>query len=205
MKNKRPKQIAPHHLERQAVVYVRLARYPDADGEKRIAAQRAQVKHARQWEWPEEQIVVLEEDMGKSGANPDRSGYRRMCQMIEAGDVGIVLVSDLARLSRSLAQLVDFLRLCERKDVLVAVDGILMNPSSVYLRESSPVQVEWNPGRTAYQGSQPERTAVQLKPAGWPKIREIFRRYFVEGKTCAEIAEEFNQRELKTTREGNGQ
>ncbi len=190
MHPKRPNQVKPHHLRRFAAIYIRVAALSGMDHS--LTHQRAQAQIARQWGWPEGFILVIDEDIGQSGtATTARSGFRRLCQMIEAGNVGIVIVSDMARLSRSLAQLVDFLRLCERKDVLVAVDGILGDLSTMYLRESSPMQVARNSGLTAYQ----------RRPPGWRgvlKIREIFRRFPAAGKGDSEIAEEFNKRGVKT-------
>ncbi len=175
MKNEQPEQIMPRHFERLAVDYVRLACYPAGDGEKRIEAQLGQVKHARQWGWSEQRILVID-DIGQSGTmTAALPGFRQLCQLIEAGHVGLVLVSDLARLSRSMGDLLAFLRLCHKKDTLVAVDGVLLDPSTMYLRESSPRQVARNVGSAAYQR----------------QIREIFR-YAAEGYSVAEIAEKLN-------------
>ncbi len=54
-------------------------------------------------------------------------GFQRLCQMIEANQVGVVLVSDLSRLSRSAADGAAFTRLCQTRDTLVAVDGRLVD------------------------------------------------------------------------------
>lgn len=142
----RPSEITPHHLSRMAVVYIRLTLRPERSAEwGAIDAQRAQVKHARSWGWPKGLIVVIDEDIGHPGpATTARSGFRRLCQMIEAGDVGIVLVSDEARLSRSPEQLRDFLSLCARKDVLVAVDGTIRPLAEPAPTDLSAIQMEIN-------------------------------------------------------------
>ncbi len=187
MKTKRPKQITPHHLERLAVPYVRLATFRQGDDDGRVEAQRSEAEHARQWGWPAEHIMVLE-DTGKSGANPDRNGYRRMCQMIEAGQVGVVLASDFSRLSRSAKDLLAFLRLCHKQGTLIAINGHLVDPSTIYLRESGSTQVAKTAGSLASQR----------------EVGEIFCRYLAEGKSISEIADEFNKRARKTTRRRNG-
>ena len=57
----------------------------------------------------------------------NRVALRRMCQMIWAGEVGLVLVSDMSRVARSVRDLVVFVELCRKSDTLVAVDGTLMD------------------------------------------------------------------------------
>ncbi len=134
----RPGQITPDHLAKMAVVYVRLGIRPECAGDKAVLdAQRAQAEHARRWGWPEERILVLDEDIGQSATlTPARSGFCQLSQMVEGNHVGLILVSDFSRLSRSWADLSDFLVLCHAVDTLVAVDGCLADcadPEGNYL------------------------------------------------------------------------
>jgi len=127
----RPAAITPLHTEKTAVVYVRLGTRPTCEAEEAaIEAQRAQAKFARRWGWPAESILLIEDDIGQSSTiTPRRTGFRQLCQMIEAGLVGLVLVSDFSRLSRSWADLSDFLVVCQATNTLVAVDGWLAHGS----------------------------------------------------------------------------
>jgi hypothetical protein len=177
MKTKRPKQITPHHRNRLAVEYRRRSSLLQDP-----AHQDSQARLARAWGWPESAIHLIDEDTGRTGATvKGRRGFQRLRRLIRAGRVGVVLVTDLSRLSRSATDLLAFLRLCRKRGTLVAVDGSLTSPSTRYFRKSSPQQVTRNAGSVACQ-----RT-----------VRKIFR-LAAEGKTCAEIAEEFNKRKLKT-------
>ena len=117
---KQSPKISTEHLNRMAVVYARSA----TRNTESVRRQRTQVEYARQWGWPETRIVVIK-DIGKSGANPDREGFRRMRGMIESGQVGLVLVEDVSRLSRSASDFHMLLPLCQRTETLLAVDGTI--------------------------------------------------------------------------------
>ncbi len=117
--------IQPHHRGRLAVAYVRLATVPDTDYDRaRIEHQRAQRQHAYRWGWRPAAVQVIDEDIGRGGGTTEnRSGFERLCRMIARGEVGLVLVSDLSRVGRSVRDFYRFLGLCRRGNTLVAVDG----------------------------------------------------------------------------------
>ena len=106
----------------------------------------------------------------------NRVALRRMCQMIWAGEVGLVLVSDASRLSRSAMDFPLFMEICRKAETLVAIDTVLMDPATLYLRESRPRPVGRSAGSVISQ----------------QEFFEIFR----------QIEEEFTQRKFETPREG---
>jgi DNA invertase Pin-like site-specific DNA recombinase len=122
-------QIALHHRKRLAVVYVRQRHAPETPGDSaRLERQHAQQSYGRAWGWHSGAIMIVDEDLRRAGGSiVDRPGYQRLLHMIEVGHVGLVLVSELSRLSRSAMALEQFLALCQRADVLVAVDGVLLD------------------------------------------------------------------------------
>ncbi len=144
--------IRPHHRARLAVVYVRTTTIPDSPADyTRLKAQRDQAQHARVWGWPESAIQVIE-DLGRSGASgAERPGWQRLLDLVQQGQVGIVLVSDLSRLSRCSDDLAAVLRLCQQADTLLAIDRSLMRRATVYFRESSPGQGAAQAGSVAPQ------------------------------------------------------
>jgi len=116
-------------MKRKAIVYRRQSTLRQVkENTTSIAHQRKQAKYARQWGWPESAIEVIDEEPGGNGCSMEnRPGYQRLCQRIAEGDVRLVLVSDLSRLTRSVRVWQQFVNLCWRHSTLIAVDGVIMN------------------------------------------------------------------------------
>lgn len=123
MQNIRPKAITINHFRRRVVVYIRCAVYSSTSVDQQIA----QRDFAIDCGWPIDAINIID-DEGVSGLNGNRPGYQRLIQLIEAEQVGLVLVSDLARLSRSSAELERFLVLCQSTNTFVAANGTIVTP-----------------------------------------------------------------------------
>ena len=101
--DERHTKIQPPHLERAAYVYVRQSS-PRQVIEHR-ESQRRQYDLAR-WAssagWPGEQVVVIDEDQGKSGSTAQtRPGFARLIAAVARGEVGIVIALEATRLSRN--------------------------------------------------------------------------------------------------------
>jgi len=179
-------EITYQHRNRLAIAYVRTACAPETpDDLAGIERQRAQVGHARAWGWPETAIQVIE-DRGRSGQTAEhREGYLRLCGQIAAGTVGLVLVTDVARLTRSPEVFAQFLALCRRGNTLLAVDGRLVDPASLLRGEFDPTRSATGDGLARSWGVREE-------------IQAIFRRYS-EGMTLAAIVEALHKGGLGTT------
>jgi len=121
--------ITPKHRSRRAVVYVRRATAPHTGHDHaNLDDQRAQRQHAYRWGWAPETVQVIDDDIGQGGqAHEHRSGFHRLCGTIALGDVGMVLVFDPSRLSRSAADFARLLALCRQADTLIAADGVLVD------------------------------------------------------------------------------
>lgn len=115
-----PETITIQHLRRRAIVYCRSAVF----SQDAIQRQMAQQDVALRWGWPAEAIEIIC-DNAAGGLNANRTGYRRLIQMIEAEQVGLVLVADPSRLSRSHVELRHFLDVCQSTDTLLAVNGAI--------------------------------------------------------------------------------
>ena len=90
--------------------------------------QRGQLRHAREWGWPERLLQWLD-DFGLSGTAADhRPGYLELRRLVRLGMVGLVCVSDMSRLGRNAAELLSFLADCSAHGVLLAVDGKVLDP-----------------------------------------------------------------------------
>jgi Resolvase, N terminal domain len=58
-------------------------------------------ERAQQLGWPAAQIQTIDEDLGLSGASSRRrTGFQRLVASISLGEVGLVLVTEVSRLSR---------------------------------------------------------------------------------------------------------
>ena len=93
-------QITPDHLARGAYVYVRQST-PDQllhNPESR-RRQYALAERARQLGWTE--VVVIDDDLGRSGGGVSRPGFERLLLAICEGRVGAVLAVEASRLARN--------------------------------------------------------------------------------------------------------
>jgi hypothetical protein len=91
-----PSQIRAVHLAKLAIVYVRQSS-PDQVREHTgsTAAQRALADLPRSWGWPESRILLIDEDLGLSGtSSSQRAGFLHVLDLIDRGEVGIVLVRE---------------------------------------------------------------------------------------------------------------
>jgi DNA invertase Pin-like site-specific DNA recombinase len=76
--------------------------------------------------WAAHQVVVVDEDLGQSGANAaSRSGFNDLVADVGLGKAGIILALEVSRLARSNADWYQLLDLCALTDTLIAdADGI---------------------------------------------------------------------------------
>jgi len=124
--NERAK-ITPSHLARQAIVYLRQSSAAQVEHNRESTErQYALATKARELGWPEDRIVVIDEDLGLSGSGAvARSGFVRLTAEVALGRVGLVLGLEVSRLARNNAdwhRLIDFAGLT---DTLIGdADGI---------------------------------------------------------------------------------
>ena len=123
--------ITPDHLRRRAVVYLRQSTEEQVrENTGSTDFQRGLKQVALSYGWPESHILIIDDDLGKSGSTIEgRTGWDRLQKMIEAGEVGAVFAANISRLAR---QLLDFevfhVRAAVHKTLLYH-DGRLVNPA----------------------------------------------------------------------------
>ncbi len=122
--------IHPHHLNRTALVYVRqstakqLVQHPESTRRQYQLAERAAALG-----WPQPRIQIIDDDLGRSGAHSSgREGFQRLVAAISLGEVGLVLVTEVSRLSRLNSDWQRVLELCAVFDTLIADDDGLYDP-----------------------------------------------------------------------------
>jgi DNA invertase Pin-like site-specific DNA recombinase len=117
-------KVKPNHTQRAAIVYIRQSSPAQVENHRESTArQYALVDKACQWGWAQEQVTVIDEDLGLSGSGwTERSGFARLTAEVALGRVGIVLGLEVSRLARNNADWYRLFDLCGVTDTLVG-DG----------------------------------------------------------------------------------
>ena len=125
------RKIAPHHLEREACLYVRQSSLRQVmQNTESARRQYGLSQRATALGWPAERIRVIDEDQGKSGAySGNRSGFRDLMGSIAAGEVGIVLGLEVARLARDNADWHQLLRIAGITNTLILDETGIYDPN----------------------------------------------------------------------------
>jgi len=93
-------KITTEHLARQAIVYIRQSTADQVA--HNLESQRRQyglADHARQLGWGD--VVVIDDDLGRSGSGVARPGFEKLLAAICAGSVGAVVSIEASRLARN--------------------------------------------------------------------------------------------------------
>jgi DNA invertase Pin-like site-specific DNA recombinase len=94
-------QILRVHQERLAIVYIRQSTVQQVERhQESTKLQYALADRAAQFGWMREQIVVIDDDLGRSGASIEgRLGFQRLVTEFGLGNVGLVLGVEMSRLA----------------------------------------------------------------------------------------------------------
>ena len=120
-------KITASHRARDAYVYVRQSTLLQARVHTESLARQYDLRQrATALGWPAHQVVVIDEDLGRSGASAaGRSGFSELVADVGLGRAGIILALEVSRLARSNADWYQLLDLCALTDTLIAdADGI---------------------------------------------------------------------------------
>src|SRR3954447_9757774 len=120
-------KITAAHRRRRAVVYVRQSTLTQVERNvESTARQYALRDRAVELGWPADAVVVVDEDLGRSGASTDaRFGFKELVAEVGLGHIGLILALETSRLARSSADWHQLLDLCALTGTLIAdVDGV---------------------------------------------------------------------------------
>jgi DNA invertase Pin-like site-specific DNA recombinase len=123
----RTEKIRAFHRERLAVVYVRQSTVQQVlDHQESTRLQYGLVSQAQVLGWAAERILVIDEDLGKSGSSTQgRAGFQRLVSEVSLDHVGIIFGIEMSRLARSNKDWHQLLELCALFHTLIAdLDGI---------------------------------------------------------------------------------
>jgi DNA invertase Pin-like site-specific DNA recombinase len=120
-------KITASHRSRDAYVYVRQSTPSQmVQHTESLVRQYELRERAVALGWPARQVVVIDADLGRSGADASaRLGFRELVADVGLGKVGIVLGIEVSRLARNNADWYQLLDLCALTDTLIAdADGV---------------------------------------------------------------------------------
>src|SRR6266545_1898794 len=124
-------KVSAGHLMRLAYLYVRqstlLQVFENTESTKRQYGLR---ERAVALGWPLDRIVVIDSDLGQSGADSDRVGFQKLVAAVGLGEVGVVLGLEVSRLARSSSDWHRLLEICALTDTLILDEDGLYNPAS---------------------------------------------------------------------------
>jgi DNA invertase Pin-like site-specific DNA recombinase len=126
-----PSRIKASHTQRAAYVYIRQSTPGQIEHNRESTIrQYALADRACQLGWAKEQIIIVDEDLGLSGATADkRSGFARLTSAVALAQVGIVLGLEVSRLARNNADWYRLLELCGITDTLIADNDGVYHPA----------------------------------------------------------------------------
>jgi DNA invertase Pin-like site-specific DNA recombinase len=120
-------KIQPGHQERLAIVYVRQSS-PQQVLEHRESAelQYSLAQQAVALGWPEERVLVIDEDQGQSARSAEaRLGFQQLLAEVSLDHVGLVLGIEMSRLARSCKDWYQLLEVCALfRTLLFDQDGL---------------------------------------------------------------------------------
>jgi DNA invertase Pin-like site-specific DNA recombinase len=125
--------VQPRHLDRKAMIYVRQSSPNQVITNKE--SQRLQYalrERGLTLGWHEQDVHVIDTDLGRSGATTEgRTGYQDLVAQIALGQVGILLAFDVTRLARNCSHWYQLLDLCGYHDCLIADRDGVYDPASI--------------------------------------------------------------------------
>jgi DNA invertase Pin-like site-specific DNA recombinase len=115
-------KIDARHLQRLAAVYVRQSSPTQVrNNPESRQRQRALKERAHELGWPEDRILVFEEEQARTASSThSRQAYRELAEKVVDGRVGIILAVEVSRWARDNVAWQLLLRDCIFADVLLA-------------------------------------------------------------------------------------
>jgi len=123
-------KVTASHLKRDAYLYVRQSTlrqvFENTESTKRQYGLR---QRAVALGWPQDHIVVIDTDLGESGASTDREGFQRLVTAVSMGHAGIVLGLEVSRLARNSTDWHRLLEICALTDTLILDEDGIYDPA----------------------------------------------------------------------------
>ena len=124
------RKVTANHLQRKAYLYVRQSTLQQVRRHQESThRQYALRRKAEELGWPGARIVVIDNDLGQSGASTvDRQGFQRLVAEVSMGNAGIVLGLEVSRLARNNSDWHKLLEICGVTRTLILDEDGLYDP-----------------------------------------------------------------------------
>jgi DNA invertase Pin-like site-specific DNA recombinase len=123
-------KICPHHLQRDAYLYVRQSTIRQmVENQESTKRQYALSRRAVALGWSEEQIHVVDCDLGESGASTTRDGFKFLVSEVGLGRAGIVMGLEVSRLARNSSDWHRLLEICAFSRTLILDEEGVYDPT----------------------------------------------------------------------------
>jgi len=124
-------KVRPCHLQRTAFLYVRQSTVRQVlQNTESTRRQYALKQLAVSLGWQEDQVVVVDDDLGRSGASATgREGFQRLVTEVGLGHAGIVLGLEVSRLARNSIDWHRLLEICAVTDTLILDEDGIYDPA----------------------------------------------------------------------------
>ena len=123
-------KVSPGHLSRDAYLYVRQSTVRQVvENTESTRRQYALRERAVALGWPTDRVVVIDTDLGQSGADRDRDGFQRLVAEVGMGHAGIVLGLEVSRLARNSIDWHRLLEICALSDTLILDEDGIYDPA----------------------------------------------------------------------------
>src|SRR6266496_2961998 len=123
-------KVTAQHLQRSAYLYVRQSTLRQVkENTESTQRQYALKQKALNLGWAEDQVVVIDCDLGQSGASTaERGGFQRLVAEVGLGRAGIVMGLEVSRLARNCADWHRLLEICGLTHTLILDEDGLYDP-----------------------------------------------------------------------------
>lgn len=123
-------KVTSDHLQRNAYLYVRQSTLRQVvENTESTKRQYALRQKATTFGWASEQVVVIDTDLGQSGASTDREGFQQLVSEVGLGRAGIVIGLEVSRLARNSSDWHRLLEICALTNTLILDEDGLYDPS----------------------------------------------------------------------------
>ncbi|MGI0484886.1 recombinase family protein [Pantanalinema rosaneae CENA516] len=126
-------KIHPEHLDRIAIVYLRQSTPQQVKNNRESTAlQYSLAKLAERYGWQPSKVLVLDEDLGKSGRfSYNLEAFQKMQHMIAQGQAGAIFVTEASRATRSQASWLFILEIAAYTNTLVIDTEAVYDPRDI--------------------------------------------------------------------------
>lgn len=124
-------KVGSSHRERLAFVYVRQSTCYQVENNRESQRRQYDLRElAINLGWPEERIIVIDEDQGHSGSRPGaRGGFARIIMGVGARKAGIVMSLEASRLARNSPDWHTLIYMSRYSDTLIADEHGIYDPT----------------------------------------------------------------------------